>query len=62
MDVSSKARRVIKIDIVKPIPAKIPAPIIFFHFKSVGNAQSPKPAPIKEKEKCPGVYQSTVQP
>ena len=49
----SNARRVTKIDIVKPIPPKKPAPIIFFHFKSDGIRQSPKPAPINEKRKIP---------
>lgn len=51
--VSSKARSVMKIDIVKPIPAKNPAPIMFFHFKSVGNMQSPTPTPINEKSQTP---------
>lgn len=49
----SKARRVIKIDIVKPMPPKKPAPIIFFHFKSVGNTQSPRSTPINEKSQIP---------
>ena len=53
MSVLSKASRVMKIDIVKPIPPKKPAPIIFFHFKSVGNTQSPKPTPINEKSQMP---------
>jgi len=33
----SKANNVMKIDIVNPIPAKKPTPIIFFQFKSSGN-------------------------
>ena len=53
ISILSKASRVIKIDIVKPIPPKKPAPIILFHFKSVGNAQSPKPTPINEKSQIP---------
>ena len=50
---SSKARSVIKIDIVKPIPPNIPAPIMFPHFKSLGNAHSPKRIPSKEKSPIP---------
>ncbi len=42
-----------KIDIVKPIPAINADPIIFFHFKSAGNEQIPKPAPINEKSQIP---------
>ena len=38
---SSYARNVIKIDIVKPMPAKNPIPKICFHFKPNGNAQTP---------------------
>ena len=39
---SSKANKVIKIDIVKPIPAKKPTPIIDFQFRSTGNLHRPK--------------------
>ena len=53
MSALSNARSVKKIAIVKPIPPKKPAPIIFFHFKSVGNTQSPKPTPINEKSQMP---------
>ncbi len=42
-----------KIDIVKPIPPNKPAPIIFFHFKSDGNLQSPEPTPITDKSQMP---------
>ena len=49
----SNARSVTKIDIVKPMPPKKPAPTIFFHFKSDGITQSPKPVPINEKRKIP---------
>ena len=38
----SKASKVTKIDIVKPIPAKSPTPKIDFQFKSDGSLQSPK--------------------
>ena len=49
----ANARSVMKIDMVKPIPPKNPAPIMFFHFKSDGITQSPKPTPINEKRKIP---------
>ena len=53
------ARSVMKIDIVKPIPPKKPAPTIFFHFKSDGITQSPKPTPINEKRKIPNGFPIT---
>ena len=53
---SSKASRVMKIDMVNPIPPKNPAPIIFFHFRSLGKAQSPKPVPIKENNQIPNGF------
>jgi len=53
MSTLSNARSVIKIDIVKPIPPKQPAPTIFFHLRPVGNVQRPNPAPINEKIKMP---------
>ena len=40
-------------DIVKPMPPKRPAPIIFLHLKSDGNVHSPNPAPINENRKIP---------
>ena len=44
---------------VKPIPPKIPAPTIFFHFKSVGKVQSPKPTPINDKCHIPSGFPIT---
>jgi len=40
MVASSKASRVIKIDMVKPMPANKPTPTIDFQFKSGGSLQS----------------------
>lgn len=55
----SNARSVMKIDIVKPIPPKKPAPIIFFHLKSEGRAQSPRLAAINEKSQIPNGFPIT---
>ncbi len=48
-----------KMDIVKPIPPKKPAPNMFFHFRSAGKEQSPSPAPINEKRQMPKGFPST---
>lgn len=53
----SKASKVTKIDIVKPIPAKSPTPKIDFQFKSDGSLQSPKVTAKSAKEKYPKVCQ-----
>ena len=49
----SKASKVIKIDIVKPIPAKKPTPKIVFHDKSCGSLQNPNFTATKDKRKIP---------
>ena len=49
----SKASKVTKIDIVKPIPAKSPTPKIDFQFKSDGSLQSPKVTAKSAKIKIP---------
>ena len=46
-------------DMVNPIPPKIPAPSIFFHFNSFGKAQSPAPTPINEKSHIPTGFPMT---
>ena len=48
-------------DMVKPMPANMPAPRMFFHFKSWGNAHNPKLTPIKEKRKTPKGF-PTIRP
>ncbi len=57
---SSKARSVIKIDIVKPLPPKKPASTMFFHFKYEGITQRPKPIPLNEKSQTLKVLQLQV--
>jgi len=54
-----KANRVIKIDIVNPIPPNIPAPNMFFHFKSLGNLLMPKLTARKENSKIPSGFPTT---
>ena len=49
----SNASSVIKIDIVKPIPAKSPTPKMDFQFRSVGSLQSPNVTAKKVKTKIP---------
>ena len=49
----SYASSVIKIDIVKPMPAKNPIPKTCFHFKPRGNAQIPAETATKLKSKIP---------
>ena len=53
---SSKASRVIKIDMVKPIPAKNPNPITFFQFSSAGKAHTPIAEPAKTNKKIPSGF------
>lgn len=53
ISVVSKASSVIKIDMVKPMPPKKPAPRMFFHFRSFGKTQSPKAVPRNEKSQIP---------
>jgi len=50
---SLKAKRVIKMDIVKPIPPSIPAPNMCAHFKFFGRAHNPALTPIEEKSRMP---------
>lgn len=50
---SSKANKVTKIDIVKPIPPKKPTPIIDFQFKSPGSWQIPNFTAKKLRAKIP---------
>ena len=50
---SAKARRVMKIDIVNPMPPNKPAPKIVFHFKSAGRVQIPALTPRTEKRTIP---------
>ena len=50
---SSKANKVTKIDIVKPIPPKNPTPIIDFQFKSLGSSQIPDFTAKKLRVKIP---------
>ena len=50
---SSKANKVTKIDIVKPIPPKNPTPIIDFQFKSLGSWQIPDFTAKKLNAKIP---------
>lgn len=52
-DVLVKANRVIKIDMVKPILPKNPAPVIWPQFKLRGNAHRPDLTPAKEKSQMP---------
>ena len=49
----SKASKVIKIDIVNPIPPKSPTPKIAFQFKSFGSLQNPNFTAKNEKTKIP---------
>jgi hypothetical protein len=49
----SKARRVIKIDIVNPIPPKKPTPKIDFQFRSPGSLQSPNVTAKNVNRKIP---------
>ena len=46
-------------DIVNPIPPNIPAPKIFFHFKSLGSLQIPIVTAKKEKRKIPNGLPTT---
>ena len=55
-DASSKARRVMKIDIVKPIPARIPAPAICLKFRSEGKFPSPDFIAMKLKIRIPAGF------
>ena len=50
---SSNASSVIKIDIVKPIPAKKPTPRICFHLRSPGKTHKRNATAIKENSKIP---------
>ena len=56
---SLKAKSVMKIDIVKPIPPSIPAPRICAHFKLLGKAHNPALTPIEEKSKIPNGFPIT---
>ena len=47
------ASNVMKMDMVKPIPAKKPIPKISFHFKSVGSEQIPRETAMKLNKKTP---------
>ena len=38
------------------MPPKKPAPIMFFHFKSLGKVQIPNPMPIKENSQIPSGF------
>lgn len=49
----SKANKVTKIDMVKPIPAKKPTPKMDFQFKSVGSLQSPNATAKNVNKKIP---------
>jgi len=57
----SNASNVMKIDIVKPIPAKNPTPKIDFQFKSLGSLQSPKVTANNVKMKIPKGF-PTISP
>lgn len=48
-----KAKSVMKIDIVKPIPPKNPAPKIVLQFKSFGNVQRLNEIPKNENKTIP---------
>lgn len=50
---SSKANKVTKIDIVKPIPPKNPTPIMDFQFKSLGSSHIPSFTAKKLRAKMP---------
>lgn len=50
---SSKARSVIKIDIVNPIPPKSPTPKMDFQLSLFGSLQSPIDTAINVKRKMP---------
>ncbi|MNE69492.1 hypothetical protein D3C80_1652190 [compost metagenome] len=54
-----KARTVMKIDIVKPIPPSIPAPKICAHFKFLGSTHKPEVTPTDEKSKIPSGLPTT---
>jgi len=54
-----KAKSVMKMDIVKPIPPSIPAPNMFFHFRSLGNLQIPKLTARNEKSQIPNGFPKT---
>ena len=57
----SKARSVIKIDIVNPMPPKNPTPIIDFQFKSSGSLQSPNETAKNVNRKMPSGF-PTISP
>ena len=58
----SKASKVIKIDMVNPMPPKNPTPIIDFQFKSDGNWQIPSFTATKVNAKSPTAFrQSTLK-
>lgn len=56
---SLNAKRVIKIDMVNPIPPKKLAPIICFHFKSDGKAQIPTNTAENENKQIPKGFPMT---
>ena len=57
----SKARSVIKIDIVNPMPPKNPTPTIDFQFKSSGSLQSPNETAKNVNRKIPNGF-PTISP
>lgn len=56
---SSKASKVIKIDIVNPIPPSIPAPITYDHFRSFGSVQTPNVTPKRANKVIPNGFPTT---
>lgn len=52
----SKASSVIKIDIVNPIPAKNPTPIMLFQFNSIGFLQKPRNTAMNVNKKIPNGF------
>ena len=56
MTVLSNARSVMKIDIVKPMPPKNPAPVILFQFKPSGNELIPTATAMNEKRQMPNGF------
>ena len=56
---SSKAKRVTKMDIVKPIPPKKPTPITDFQFRPSGSLQMPKLTATKVRTNIPKGFPTT---
>jgi len=55
----SNAKRVMKIDMVKPMPPRKPTPMMFFHFNSAGSVHHPMATPIKANTTIPNGFPMT---